>query len=92
MQHYVSFPLLKHSWVVRYSSFHNNNNNVIDEIYYFLIEIWFLSVITGCTDGIGKAYSFELAKRGINVVLVSRSLEKLKNTANEIGKTIEEIL
>ncbi|CAG9814017.1 unnamed protein product [Phaedon cochleariae] len=42
------------------------------------------ALITGSTDGIGKAYAFELAKRGINIVLVSRNEERLKNTAKEI--------
>ena len=31
------------------------------------------AVVTGATDGIGKAYSFELASRGMNVILVSRT-------------------
>ncbi|CAG9859567.1 unnamed protein product [Phyllotreta striolata] len=42
------------------------------------------ALITGSTDGIGKAYACELAKRGINVVLVSRNEERLKKTAEEI--------
>ncbi|KAL3282384.1 hypothetical protein HHI36_005569 [Cryptolaemus montrouzieri] len=42
------------------------------------------ALITGSTDGIGKAYASELAKRGINTVLVSRNREKLENTAREI--------
>ncbi|KAI0213983.1 Very-long-chain 3-oxoacyl-CoA reductase [Lamellibrachia satsuma] len=44
------------------------------------------AVVTGSTDGIGKAYAFELARRGLNVVLVSRSAEKLADTAVEIEK------
>ncbi|KAK2171056.1 hypothetical protein NP493_1109g00073 [Ridgeia piscesae] len=44
------------------------------------------AVITGSTDGIGKAYAFEIARMGINVVLVSRSAEKLADTAAEIEK------
>ncbi|XP_067880158.1 very-long-chain 3-oxoacyl-CoA reductase-like isoform X2 [Heterodontus francisci] len=40
--------------------------------------------VTGATDGIGKAYAHELARRGLNVVLISRSLEKLRATAEEI--------
>lgn len=42
------------------------------------------AVVTGSTDGIGKAYAKELAARRINLVLISRSLEKLEKTRNEI--------
>ncbi|CAG9769090.1 unnamed protein product [Ceutorhynchus assimilis] len=42
------------------------------------------ALITGSTDGIGKSYAFELARRGLNIVLVSRSLEKLNKTQQEI--------
>ena len=43
------------------------------------------SVVTGATDGIGKAYATEFARRGMNVVLISRSAEKLQAVAQEIG-------
>lgn len=46
----------------------------------------FATVVTGSTDGIGKSYATELAKRGMNVVLVSRTLEKLEKVAAEIGE------
>ncbi|OXA52609.1 very-long-chain 3-oxoacyl-CoA reductase-B [Folsomia candida] len=42
------------------------------------------AVITGATDGIGKAYAEELARLGIDVVLISRSLDKLKKVAAAI--------
>lgn len=42
------------------------------------------AVITGATDGLGKAYAEEFAKRGINVVLISRSLFKLQTVAKDI--------
>ncbi|XP_055836531.1 inactive hydroxysteroid dehydrogenase-like protein 1 [Episyrphus balteatus] len=42
------------------------------------------AVITGSTDGIGKEYAKELAKRGINVVLISRTEKKLIDVAKEI--------
>ncbi|XP_020827368.1 17-beta-hydroxysteroid dehydrogenase type 3 isoform X2 [Phascolarctos cinereus] len=63
---------------------------------YFLLRLWnplpksfFRSmgewaVITGAGDGIGKAYSYELAKRGLNIVMISRTLEKLQEVAKEI--------
>ena len=44
------------------------------------------SVVTGSTDGIGKAYAKELAKRGVNIVLISRNEDKLAKVAAEIGK------
>lgn len=43
-----------------------------------------MSVVTGSTDGIGKAYAKELAARQLNLVLISRTLEKLEKTRNEI--------
>ncbi|XP_048401686.1 very-long-chain 3-oxoacyl-CoA reductase-A-like isoform X2 [Stegostoma tigrinum] len=42
------------------------------------------AVVTGATDGIGKAYAKELAKHGMSIVLISRSQEKLDQVANEI--------
>jgi 17beta-estradiol 17-dehydrogenase / very-long-chain 3-oxoacyl-CoA reductase len=42
------------------------------------------AVITGSTDGIGKGYAKELARRGMNVFLISRSQSKLEETAKEI--------
>lgn len=42
-------------------------------------------MITGGTDGIGLAYVEYLAKLGINIVIISRTLEKLQNVAKRIG-------
>ncbi|XP_013784109.2 inactive hydroxysteroid dehydrogenase-like protein 1 [Limulus polyphemus] len=44
------------------------------------------AVVTGGTDGIGKAYCREFAKRGLNIIIISRSLDKLKTTAEELEK------
>ena len=41
-------------------------------------------VITGSTDGIGKALAFQFAKLGFNIVSISRNAEKLEKTAQEI--------
>uniref|UniRef100_A0A8D2EC68 17beta-estradiol 17-dehydrogenase n=1 Tax=Theropithecus gelada TaxID=9565 RepID=A0A8D2EC68_THEGE len=53
----------------------------------FLRSMGQWAVITGAGDGIGKAYSFELARHGLDVVLISRTLEKLEATATEIERT-----
>jgi 17beta-estradiol 17-dehydrogenase / very-long-chain 3-oxoacyl-CoA reductase len=42
------------------------------------------AIVTGATDGIGKAYAFALAKRGLNIILVSRTPFKLQNVAADI--------
>uniref|UniRef100_D3ZPU3 Very-long-chain 3-oxoacyl-CoA reductase n=1 Tax=Rattus norvegicus TaxID=10116 RepID=D3ZPU3_RAT len=42
------------------------------------------AVVTGGTDGIGKSYAEELAKRGMKIVLISRSQDKLKEVSNNI--------
>ncbi|XP_018614457.1 17-beta-hydroxysteroid dehydrogenase type 3 [Scleropages formosus] len=43
------------------------------------------AVISGGSDGIGKAYAVELAKHGMDIVLMSRTLWKLEKAAQEIG-------
>lgn len=42
------------------------------------------AVVTGATDGIGKAFAFTLAKKGLNVVLISRTESKLADVKKEI--------
>jgi len=42
------------------------------------------AIITGASEGIGKAYAEALAKRRINVILMSRSAEPLQKLAVEI--------
>uniref|UniRef100_A0A3Q1BJM4 Hydroxysteroid (17-beta) dehydrogenase 12b n=2 Tax=Amphiprion TaxID=80969 RepID=A0A3Q1BJM4_AMPOC len=43
------------------------------------------AVVTGATDGIGKAYAEELARRGFSIVLISRSQEKLDDVSKSIA-------
>lgn len=49
------------------------------------------AVVTGSTDGIGKAFALQFARIGLNLVLVGRNPEKLKDTAAAVkakyGKT-----
>ena len=44
------------------------------------------AVVTGATDGIGNAICHELARKGINILLISRTEMKLKLAAEEIEK------
>lgn len=42
------------------------------------------AVITGATDGIGLAYAHEFAKKGYNLLIISRSKDKLEAVKEEI--------
>lgn len=42
------------------------------------------AVITGSTDGIGLAYAHEFLKKGYNLMLISRNLEKLNSVKEEL--------
>ncbi|KAH6771198.1 beta-ketoacyl reductase 2 [Perilla frutescens var. hirtella] len=42
------------------------------------------ALVTGSTDGIGKAFAFKLAEKGLNLVLVSRNSLKLIRVSVEI--------
>lgn len=50
------------------------------------INLVFFLVVTGATDGIGKAYCEHLAKLGLNIVLISRTQSKLDDVAKELGR------
>lgn len=43
------------------------------------------AVVTGATDGIGKALAKEFVKAGLKVLLISRTESKLKEVAAELG-------
>ena len=45
------------------------------------------AVVTGCTDGIGKAFCEELARQNIPVLLISRTESKLKDLQELLLKT-----
>jgi len=45
------------------------------------------AVITNCTDGIGQAYTKQLAEKGLNIVLISSCLANLKPLSDHIKLT-----
>jgi len=45
-----------------------------------------VSVVTGCTRGIGQVYVDELAQRKMDIVLIGRSLPALKEMAAKVGE------
>ncbi|XP_076472174.1 very-long-chain 3-oxoacyl-CoA reductase-like [Babylonia areolata] len=46
-------------------------------------------MVTGCTEGIGKSYAFQLAEKGMDIVLVSRNPQKLSAVAEKIVKQFQ---
>lgn len=49
------------------------------------------AVITGATDGIGLSMAEEFARKGLNVVLISRSLDKLNEKMKELSEKYSKI-
>ncbi|KAJ1392878.1 Short-chain dehydrogenase/reductase SDR [Sesbania bispinosa] len=49
------------------------------------------AIITGSTDGIGKALAFEFASKGLNLLLVGRNPLKLESTSKEIRERHEHV-
>lgn len=69
---------------ISYAVYHYNFGTALDMQRYGK-DTW--AVVTGATDGIGKAMAQELARRGFNLVLVSRSIDKLNSVAKELQGT-----
>jgi hypothetical protein len=44
------------------------------------------AVITGSSDGIGKAFAEQLTKYGLNIILIARNKTKLDGVATELTK------
>lgn len=44
------------------------------------------ALVTGATDGIGKAVAHELYRKGFNLILHGRNEEKMRNVVAEIGE------
>jgi 17beta-estradiol 17-dehydrogenase / very-long-chain 3-oxoacyl-CoA reductase len=44
------------------------------------------AVVTGATDGIGEAIAFECARKGLSVLLLSRTESKLQATSKAISE------
>ena len=49
------------------------------------------ALVTGCTDGIGRAYAEQLAQRGFNLILVSRTQRKLEQMEEELRRRFTKI-
>lgn len=45
------------------------------------------AVVTGASDGLGKAFAKALAEKGLDIVLISRSIQKLEDVSMEIKDT-----
>lgn len=43
--------------------------------------------VSGASDGIGKEFALQLAKKGFNILLIGRNKEKLEQVEAEIGKS-----
>jgi 17beta-estradiol 17-dehydrogenase / very-long-chain 3-oxoacyl-CoA reductase len=83
----ISFSVKILIWIYTHFIFKPNLKNLIDK------NSW--AVITGTTSGIGegifylkKGFCEVLAKKGMNLVLVSRNESKIKEQAKTLGKFV----
>ena len=44
------------------------------------------AIVAGASEGLGAAFAESLAKRGINLILIARRLDKLEALANQLHK------
>lgn len=50
------------------------------------------AVVTGASDGIGLAYCKLLAQQGFNILMISRSEEKLKSAQKEVQESNKDVI
>ncbi|XP_066932953.1 very-long-chain 3-oxoacyl-CoA reductase-like [Clytia hemisphaerica] len=80
---YITYHIVSYTWFIVRTYY-------LTRIPYFrknLKEYGQWAVVTGCTDGIGKEYAKQLASQGLNVILISRNVEKLNQVASEIKES-----
>ena len=85
-------------WISEYITYIWWWHHVQNSAFYFYIAQIFVTihnvhnflfiylVVTGCSKGIGLCYANELAKKGMNLVLIARKVELLNQIAEEIRK------
>ncbi|XP_016886455.1 17-beta-hydroxysteroid dehydrogenase type 3 isoform X6 [Cynoglossus semilaevis] len=56
----------------------------LPETFFTSMGEW--AVVTGASEGVGKAYALALAERGMDVVIMSRTKAALDKVAKEIGE------
>lgn len=66
-----------------YRKFLRNSRNIYQT--YGDSDSW--AVVTGSSDGIGKAFSESLAEKGFNICFIARNLEKTESVRKEIQTT-----
>ncbi|CDW72477.1 inactive hydroxysteroid dehydrogenase-like protein 1-like [Stylonychia lemnae] len=83
---YVLVPKLYQIWMIIYTSFIVQKKDL--KVLYGA-DSW--ALITGCTSGIGEELAHRIAQQGLNIILISRSLDKLTKVENDILKKCPQI-
>lgn len=82
---YASYKVLSHVKDAVLPVFYTER----DLIARYGADSW--AIVTGASDGVGKEYCFQLAQRGMNVVLMARNKKKLEDVEAEIYKLYPQV-
>lgn len=83
----MGFTMWKVLWPLGVILFNYSIGKLLFSKRHTLKNVGKWAIVTGATDGIGKAYTEELAKDGCNVMLISRNPEKLEVVAAQLRST-----
>ena len=88
----LSYPLFQYCNHLYNNKFREENSSTpnqkrLSQLYNKQNNKW--ALVTGASEGIGRASALDLARAGFNVMIASRSTEKLQSVSSEI-KTISQ--
>lgn len=81
---------MQHFFISNKANWHVSNFYFLQLRKYGPKGSW--AVVTGASDGLGKEYAKQLAAKGFNIVLVSRTQSKLETLASEISNVETKVL
>ncbi|XP_050408881.1 inactive hydroxysteroid dehydrogenase-like protein 1 [Patella vulgata] len=87
-----TYYALKKAYSISHYIINGVTDNLLSQLHEkrnFRVQFGIWAVVTGGSDGIGRAYAQELASRGMNIILISRGQKRLYNAEKEIRRLFD---